>query len=229
MSLVRNRLIDKEQNLEAIHDSFRPRVYRSFPQHEPLYSIKWHPQDLGPLFHDIVPIVNSSWSDSKFDFALHKCDGPESRVSTKISKTDNFSPSSLTAPKLVFRNENKCLLLSNTVKYLHMKRLLIACIGLLTALSFSSCGYNTMVAQDENVKGKWAQVENAYQRRADLVPNLVNTVKGAAQHEEGTLTAVTEARAKATSVQVDPSNLTDESIANYQQVQDGLSQSIGRL
>lgn len=110
-----------------------------------------------------------------------------------------------------------------------MKRLLIACIGLITALSFSSCGYNTMVAQDENVKGKWAQVENAYQRRADLIPNLVNTVKGAAQHEEGTLTAVTEARAKATSVQVDPSNLTEESIANYQQVQDGLSQSIGRL
>ncbi|QBQ42730.1 LemA family protein [Sphingobacterium psychroaquaticum] len=110
-----------------------------------------------------------------------------------------------------------------------MKRLLIAVVGLFTALSFSSCGYNTMVSKDENVKGKWAQVENAYQRRADLIPNLVSTVKGAAQHEENTLTAVVEARAKATSVTVDPSNLTEEAIANYQQTQDALSQSIGRL
>ncbi|PRD48890.1 LemA family protein [Sphingobacterium haloxyli] len=110
-----------------------------------------------------------------------------------------------------------------------MKRLLIAIVGLFTALSFSSCGYNTMVSKDENVKGKWAQVENAYQRRADLIPNLVATVRGAAEHEEGTLTAVVEARAKATSVTVDPSNLTEEAIGNYQQTQDALSQSIGRL
>lgn len=110
-----------------------------------------------------------------------------------------------------------------------MKRLLIAIVGLFTALSFSSCGYNTMVSKDENVKGKWAQVENAYQRRADLIPNLVSTVKGAAQHEEGTLTAVVEARAKATSVTVDPTNLSEEEVANYQQTQDSFSQSIGRL
>lgn len=110
-----------------------------------------------------------------------------------------------------------------------MKRLLIALVGLFTALSFSSCGYNTMVSKDENVKGKWAQVENAYQRRADLIPNLVATVKGAAEHEEGTLTAVTEARAKATSVNVDPNDLSEEAIANFQQNQDALSQSIGRL
>ncbi len=110
-----------------------------------------------------------------------------------------------------------------------MKRLLIALVGLFTALSFSSCGYNTMVSKDENVKGKWAQVENAYQRRADLIPNLVATVKGAAEHEEGTLTAVTEARAKATSVTVDPNDLSEEAIANFQQNQDALSQSIGRL
>lgn len=110
-----------------------------------------------------------------------------------------------------------------------MKRLLVAMVGLFTALSFSSCGYNTMVSKDENVKGKWAQVENAYQRRADLIPNLVATVKGAAQHEEGTLTAVVEARAKATSITVDPSNLSDEAIANFQQTQDALSQSLGRL
>ena len=110
-----------------------------------------------------------------------------------------------------------------------MKRLLIALVGLFTALSFSSCGYNTMVSKDENVKGKWAQVENAYQRRADLIPNLVSTVKGAAKHEEGTLTAVVEARAKATSVSVDPSDLSEEAIAKFQQNQDALSQSIGRL
>lgn len=110
-----------------------------------------------------------------------------------------------------------------------MKRLLIALVGLFTALSFSSCGYNTMVSKDENVKAKWAQVENAYQRRADLIPNLVSTVKGAAQHEEGTLTAVVEARAKATSVSVDPSDLSEEAIAKFQQNQDALSQSIGRL
>lgn len=110
-----------------------------------------------------------------------------------------------------------------------MKRLIIVLVGLFTALSFSSCGYNTMVSKDENVKAKWAQVENAYQRRADLIPNLVATVKGAAEHEQGTLTAVVEARAKATSVTVDPSNLSEEAIAEYQQTQDALSQSIGRL
>lgn len=110
-----------------------------------------------------------------------------------------------------------------------MKRLLIAIVGLFTALSFSSCGYNTMVSKDENVKGKWAQVENAYQRRADLIPNLVSTVKGAAQHEQGTLTAVVEARAKATSVTVNPENLSEEAIAEFQKTQDALSQSIGRL
>lgn len=110
-----------------------------------------------------------------------------------------------------------------------MKRLLIVVIGLFATMSLSSCGYNTMVSKDENVKGKWAQVENAYQRRADLIPNLVSTVKGAAEHEEGTLTAVVEARAKATQVTVNPENLSEEEIANFQQTQDAFSQSIGRL
>lgn len=110
-----------------------------------------------------------------------------------------------------------------------MKRLIIAIVGLFTALSFSSCGYNTLVNMDENVKGKWAQVENAYQRRADLIPNLVNTVKGAANFEQETLTQVIEARAKATSVTVDPSNLTPEAMQNFQQSQDALSSSLGRL
>ena len=110
-----------------------------------------------------------------------------------------------------------------------MKRLLFALVGLFTALSFSSCGYNTMVSKDENVKAKWAQVENVYQRRSDLIPNLVSTVKGAAQHEQGTLTAVVEARAKATSVSVNPDDLSEEAIAKFQQSQDALSQSLGRL
>jgi len=110
-----------------------------------------------------------------------------------------------------------------------MKRLLFAIVGLFAALSLSSCGYNTMVSEDENVKAKWAQVENVYQRRADLIPNLVSTVKGAAQHEQGTLTAVVEARAKATSVTVSADDLSEESIAKFQASQDALSQSIGRL
>lgn len=86
-----------------------------------------------------------------------------------------------------------------------------------------------MVSKDENVKAKWAQVENTYQRRADLIPNLVNTVKGSASHESETLEAVVNARAKATQVTVDPSNLSEESIEAFQQSQDALSQSIGRL
>lgn len=111
----------------------------------------------------------------------------------------------------------------------NMKKLLFAIIGLFAVMSFSSCGYNTMVAQDENVKAKWAQVENVYQRRADLIPNLVSTVKGAAQHEQGTLTAVVEARAKATSVSINPNDLSEASVAEFQKTQDALSQSIGRL
>lgn len=110
-----------------------------------------------------------------------------------------------------------------------MKRLLFAVLGLFTALSFSSCGYNTMVSEDENVKAKWAQVENVYQRRADLIPNLVSTVKGAAEHEQSTLTAVMDARSKATQVTVNPDDLSEESIAKFQASQDALSQSIGRL
>lgn len=110
-----------------------------------------------------------------------------------------------------------------------MRRFFVLLAGLLVAMSFSSCGYNTLVTLDENVKGKWAQVENAYQRRADLIPNLVNTVKGAADFEQETLTQVIEARSRATSVTVDPENLTPEALQQFQQTQDGLSQSLGRL
>ncbi len=110
-----------------------------------------------------------------------------------------------------------------------LKKLLFVAVGFFAISSLSSCGYNTMVQLDENVKAKWGQVENAYQRRADLIPNLVNTVKGAANFEQETLTQVVEARAKATSVNVDADNLTPENIAQFQQAQGALSQSLGRL
>lgn len=86
-----------------------------------------------------------------------------------------------------------------------------------------------MVTLDEAVQSQWSNVESAYQKRADLVPNLVNTVKGAADFEQETLTQVIEARAKATSTTIDPSNLTPESIAQFQQAQDGLSGALSRL
>lgn len=89
--------------------------------------------------------------------------------------------------------------------------------------------YNKLVDLDENVENAWGKVESDYQRRADLIPNLVRTVKGVADFEQETLTAVTEARARATSVNVDPSNLSAEKLAEFQQAQGQLSQSLGRL
>ena len=90
-------------------------------------------------------------------------------------------------------------------------------------------GYNGLVGMDEGVQTKWADVETQYQRRADLIPNLVNTVKGYAAHESETLQAVVEARAKATSVNIDPTNITAEQMANFQKAQDGVSSALGRL
>ena len=103
--------------------------------------------------------------------------------------------------------------------------LLLAVVG----ITLSSCGYNTMVSKQEGVNSQWANVENAYQRRADLIPNLVATVKGYAEHEQETFTQVTEARAKATQMTIDPENLTEESIQQYQQAQSQLGSAIGRL
>lgn len=99
----------------------------------------------------------------------------------------------------------------------------------LAAASLSSCGYNTMVEKQEAVDAQWAQVENVYQRRADLIPNLVATVKGYASHESETLTAVVEARTKATSVNVDASSLNQEQLENFQKAQGELSSALGRL
>jgi len=90
-------------------------------------------------------------------------------------------------------------------------------------------GYNGLVTQREEVRGSFAKVQTQYQRRADLIPNLVNTVKGAANFEQDTLTQVTEARAKATSIQIDPSKATPQQLAQYQQSQGELSQALGRL
>lgn len=89
--------------------------------------------------------------------------------------------------------------------------------------------YNKMVTMDEAVVGQWAQVENVYQRRADLIPNLVATVKGYAAHEQETLTGVVEARAKATSTTIDPTNLNAENIQAFQQAQGGLSSALSKL
>ena len=95
--------------------------------------------------------------------------------------------------------------------------------------SLSSCGYNSMVEKREAVSKEWANVESAYQRRADLIPNIVSTVKGEANFEQETLTKVIEARAKATSIQLDPSKLTDADIKRFEAAQNELKGSLSRL
>ncbi len=110
-----------------------------------------------------------------------------------------------------------------------MKRMRFVLLAAVVAFLFSSCGYNKMVEMDEQVTSQWAQVENVYQRQADLIPNLVNTVKGYAEHERETLEGVIEARSKATSVNIDPKNLTPESIQQFNQAQEGLSSALSRL
>lgn len=107
---------------------------------------------------------------------------------------------------------------------------LLVVVGILVALVGWIIGaYNGLVTLDEETNGKWAQVESAYQRRADLIPNLVNTVKGYAEFEQETLTGVIEARSKATGINVDASSLTPESIANFQAAQQQLSGALSRL
>ncbi len=109
-------------------------------------------------------------------------------------------------------------------------RFFSAIVAILSIFLLSGCGYNSMVDKRENVNGKWAQVQNAYQRRVDLIPNLVNTVKGAANFERETLTQVIEARAKATSVNINTADsLTPQKFQQFQQAQDQLSSSLSRL
>ena len=103
--------------------------------------------------------------------------------------------------------------------------ILIAVIALLAVWAIG--GYNSLVGMDEGVSNQWANVETQYQRRADLIPNLVNTVKGYAAHEQETLEGVVEARSKATQIKVDPADLTPEKLAEYQAAQGQLATALG--
>ena len=111
------------------------------------------------------------------------------------------------------------------------KNLVWIIIGIVVVvlLLWGVSGYNGMVSMDEGVQGKWANVETQYQRRADLIPNLVSTVKGYASHEETTLENVVKARSEATSVKIDPTNLTPEKLAEYQKAQGNVSAALGKL
>lgn len=100
---------------------------------------------------------------------------------------------------------------------------------LFTPFLFSSCGYNSMVTKREAVVAQWSNVEGAYQRRADLIPNLVNTVKGYADFEKETLTAVIDARSKATGINIDPTNLDAAALENFQAAQSQVSGALSRL
>ncbi len=110
-----------------------------------------------------------------------------------------------------------------------MRRIFLIVLAIASGFLFSGCGYNRMVDLEEQVTAQWSQVENVYQRRADLIPNLVNTVKGYAEHEQETLEGVIEARSKATSVNIDPNNLSPQAIEQFNQAQQGLSSALSRL
>ena len=97
------------------------------------------------------------------------------------------------------------------------------------AAMFTSCNYNDLVEEQEEVNQAWSEVENQYQRRMDLIPNLVNTVKGYAAHEENTLTQVVEARSNASSITIQAEDLSEENLAKFQAAQDELSRGLGRL
>jgi len=109
--------------------------------------------------------------------------------------------------------------------------IILAVVAVLLLLAYSSVksSYNNMVTMQEGVTAQWSQVENVYQRRSDLIPNLVNTVKGYADFEKETLTQVIEARAKATSVNINPEKLDAQSMQNFQNAQSGLSSALSKL
>ena len=109
----------------------------------------------------------------------------------------------------------------------HVRSLITA---LVLVLALSSCGYNNIPTLEEQAKARWADVQNNYQRRADLIPNLVATVQGYAKQEKDVLTSVIEARARATQVKIDASQLTDpEKLKQFQEAQNQLSGALGRL
>lgn len=110
-----------------------------------------------------------------------------------------------------------------------MKRLLFNLLLFIGIASMTSCGYNSMVEKETAVEAQWAQVENVYQRRANLIPNLVKTVKAEADFQKTTLTEVMKARAEATSIKLNVDNLSPENIQKFQQAQDGLSSALNKL
>lgn len=110
-----------------------------------------------------------------------------------------------------------------------MKKIFLNLIILISAASLSSCGYNSMVEKQEAVDGAWAQVQNVYQRRMDLIPNLVETVKGVANFEKGTLEAVVQARAEATKTTINAGDLTPEKVAQFQKAQEGLTGALSKF
>lgn len=110
-----------------------------------------------------------------------------------------------------------------------MKRNVFYLLLLVVAMSLQSCNYNALVEQEENVDKAWAEVDNQYQRRMDLIPNLVATVQGYVKHEEATLTSVVEARSKASSITLNANDLSEEALADFQAAQDELSRGLGRL
>lgn len=111
-----------------------------------------------------------------------------------------------------------------------MNKSTLIIVGILLIFGMYGCSsYNGLVGKDQDVKGKWANVQTAYQRRSDLIPNLVNTVKGAADFEKSTLTAVIQARASATSMNLKADDLTPENIQKFQAAQDQLSGALSRL
>lgn len=110
----------------------------------------------------------------------------------------------------------------------NLTAIIIAAVALLLVL-WGVSGYNGIVEMDENVNNQWANVETQYQRRTDLIPNLVNTVKGYAAHEKSTLEAVMQARSQATQVKIDPANCTPEQLAAYQKAQGDVTTALGKL
>lgn len=110
-----------------------------------------------------------------------------------------------------------------------MKAIIRLAAVVLAVFTLQSCNYNSLVEDQQGVDQAWAEVENQYQRRADLIPNLVNTVKGYAKHESSTLEKVTEARAKATSITINPEDLNEENLARFQQAQNGLTGALKSL
>ncbi len=110
-----------------------------------------------------------------------------------------------------------------------LKKIFCAIAVIAASASLSSCNYNSLVEEQQSVDQTWAEVENQYQRRADLIPNIVNTVKGYSSHEEETLVKVTEARAKATSITIDADNLDEATLAKFQETQNQLSSALKSL